>query len=96
MILIAMPFSYADDATSTICRSHADEIKFKELAGPEIQVLAVCPKKGMYFVEIKTEKNDISQFKKNIEQSDIKVTNISIWKKKTKIGSMVLMVEFNY
>ena len=60
------------------------KLKFKELAGPDVQVLAVCPKKGIYFVEIKAEENDIVKFKQDIEQSDIKVTKITTWKKRTK------------
>ena len=94
--LISISLSFAGDPEPTICRSEPDEIEFKELAGPNIQVLAVCPKKGIYFVEIKADENQISQFKKNIEKSDLKIVKISTWKENTKIGSKVIMVEFNY
>jgi hypothetical protein len=96
LISLLASSAYSGDPDSTICRSSTNELKFRELAGPHIQVLAVCPKKGLYFVEIRGEGNDILQFKKAIKQSDLKVTKITTWKDKTNIGSMVLMVQFNY
>jgi hypothetical protein len=73
-----------------------DEIYFRKLSGPNVNVLAVCPKKGLYFIEVFAEPKDISKFKKNILESDLKVVDISVYQEKTKIGSQVLMVEFEY
>ena len=94
--LILISLSFAGDPEPTICRSENDEIKFKKLAGPNIQVLAVCPKKGIYFVEIKADEKPIIQFKQNIEQSDLEIIKISTLKENTEIGTKVLMVEFKY
>jgi hypothetical protein len=95
-ILVVSSISFAQDITPTICRSNDDEIFFRKLSSPKVQVLAVCPKKGLYFVEVFAEPKDISDFKEKIFKSDLKVTGISVYKKKTETGSMVLMVEFEY
>ncbi len=95
-IILSASCSYAENSKSTICRSSTDEIKFKELAGPNVQVLAVCPKKGIYFVEIMADINETIDFKEKIKKSDLKVFEIKTWKEQTKIGSQVLMVKFNY
>jgi len=95
-IFLIVSISYAAGIDPTICRSAIDEKKFKDIAGPDINVLAVCPKKGMYFVEILARENQISQFKEKILQSNIKVLEIKTWKEKTQIGSLVLLIEFEY
>ena len=94
--MFASSIAIAEDISSTICRSNHDEIIFKKLSGPNVQILAVCPKKGLYFIEVLAEPKDISEFKENIFKSDLKITGISVYKEKTEIGSQVLMVEFEY
>lgn len=96
ILLSTFAVSFSKELSPTICQSSEDEIYFRKLSGPNVQVLAVCPKKGLYFVEIFGEPKDISEFKEKILKSDLKVVNISVYQKKTKIGSKVLMVEFEY
>ena len=88
--------SFSEELSPTICRSNDDEIYFRKLSGPSVQILAVCPKKGLYFVEVIVETKDISEFKEKILKSDLKVTELSVYQKKTRIGSQILMVEFEY
>ena len=96
IVLSTCAISFPNEFRPTICRSNDDEIYFRKLSGPDVNVLAVCPKKGLYFIEVFAEPKDISKFKKNILESDLKVVDISVYQEKTKIGSQVLMVEFEY
>jgi hypothetical protein len=96
LILCTFTISFSEELNPTICRSNDDEIFFRKLSGPNIQILAVCPKKGLYFIEVLAKPQDISEFNEKILKSDLKVLDISVYKKKTKIGSQVLMVEFEY
>jgi hypothetical protein len=96
IVLSTCAISFSNEFRPTICRSNDDEIYFRKLSGPDVNVFAVCPKKGLYFIEVFAEPKDISKFKKNILESDLKVVDISVYQEKTKIGSQVLMVEFEY
>ncbi len=95
-ILGTFTISFSEELSPTICRSNYDEIVFRKLSGPKVQVLAVCPKKGLYFVEVLAETMALKEFKENIFKSDLKVIEISEDQKKTRIGSQVLMVKFEY
>ena len=89
-------FTVATGIDATICRSEVDEKVFKTLAKGKMEVLAVCPKKGIYFVEVRSNDEEMKIFQNNILASNLKVTRIADWKEKTEIGSKVIMVEFEY
>ena len=86
----------ADEIQPTICRSEPVEKKFRTYAKDNIIVIAVCPKKGLYFVEILAKDKDTKEFKYQIKYSDLKVTKITDWETKTLTGSRILLVEFDY
>jgi hypothetical protein len=96
LTLCTFTISFSKELNPTICRSNEGEIFFRKLSGPNIQILAVCPKKGLYFIEVLAKPKDILEFNQKILKSDLKVIDISVYKKKTKIGSQILMVEFEY
>lgn len=89
-------FLLAAETEPTICRSAPDEERFRSFAEAKIEVLAVCPKKGLYFVEILANGSDVEEFKARIKAGDSTVTKITNWKAETSVGSRVLMVEFEY
>ena len=86
----------AAEIKPTICRSEPDEKEFRTLAKDNVVVVAVCPKKGLFFVEILAKDKDVKEFKPRIKDSDLKVTKITDWKTKTLTGSRVLLVEYKY
>jgi L-2-hydroxyglutarate oxidase LhgO len=96
LIFFSTQASFAESLKPTICRSAKDEITFKELAGGNAQVLAVCPKKGLYFVEFVANERGTIQFKEKVKNSNLKVTEITTYKEETETGSKVIMVQFEY
>lgn len=85
--------SAAED-TATICRSEADERKFREIADGSVEILGVCPKQGLYFIELRGASDRLDLFKTQVEESDIKVLRISDYR--NTHHSRIIMVEFEY
>lgn len=81
---------------STICRSQKHEDQFRALAKGTVSVLAVCPKKGLYFVELFGDDHDVSRFKELLMASDLKVIEVTDSESETSIGSKVIKVHFSY
>lgn len=96
LIILYSSFAAATEVDATICRSDADETVFKALAKGKVKVLAVCPKKGIYFVEVRSSDEEMKIFQNYILASNLKVTKITGWKEKIEIGSKIIMVEFEY
>ena len=96
VLTFSATLSSARDVQPTICRSQPDEDRFRSLAEGKVDIIAVCPKKGLYFLEIVGAESDVNEFKDRIRRSDLKVTNITEWRSITETGSKVLLVEFEY
>ena len=90
----ASPMAYATEDVATICRSEADEQKFREIADGSVEILGVCPKKGLYFVEVRGAPDRIDLFKNYVEESGIRIRRISDYRDTDH--SRIIMVEFEY
>ena len=61
----------AAEIKPTICRSELDEKVFHTLANNNVVVVAVCPKKGLYFVEILAKDKNVKDYmitKENLDK----------------------------
>ncbi len=88
-LLLSVVLLYADDAS--ICRDEQWERKFREITGASIEIIAVCPKKHSFYVEVMGTDNEMSLFKQMLRSSDLGVTSIQEWGE-TRTGATLLRV----
>ncbi len=79
----------ADDAS--ICRDEQWEQKFREITGASIEIIAVCPKKDSFYVEVIGTDNEVSLFKQMLRSSDMGVISMQDWGE-TRTGATLLRV----
>jgi hypothetical protein len=89
VILLNVNYVGADDAS--ICRSEQWEQKIREISGTSIEIIAVCPKKDSFYVEVKGTRNELSIFKQMLRSSDMGVVSIQDWGE-TGTGATLLRV----
>ncbi len=95
MLLVYLaPRGFAGDAT--ICRSAEWEQKFREIAAGSVEILAVCPRKNSFIIEIYGKESDISIFKQLTSISDLRVTSIEDMGESLKTGAKLLKIEYSY
>lgn len=92
IILLNVTYVFADDAS--ICRSEQWEQKFREISGASIEIIAVCPKKKSFYIEVMGTKSELSIFKQMLRSSDMGVVSIQDWGE-TGTGATLLRVGVN-
>lgn len=84
----------AAEIEPTICGSEDDARKLRTIAEGAVEVLAVCQKKGYFFVELLGQESEVEEFKSRLSGCRPNITEITDWISETTTGSRVLMVEY--